>query len=91
MSVKNYPSDWICDICHDKITSPTRPDKFRSVSFQVRSSGFEYASCFDVCEKCVPSDYFSDPMSRKKLPDNIIKSIFKRIFSPQRSAAKGEE
>lgn len=82
MSSTPRPTLWTCDICDHQEDSMNTPNGFAKLRASIERGGFFYSFNYDVCSQCLPSEYFSDPPSRKapseKLKDRLFSKIFKK-------------
>lgn len=79
MSSTPRPTLWTCDICGHQEESMTFPNGFAKMRSDVKRGGFFYAFDYDVCSQCLPSEYFSDPPSRKSPPEKFKNGLFSWI------------
>lgn len=85
MSVVGHPNDWVCDFCGDKVSSYNRPNMFRQISVSVSDGGFKYSSAFDACHKCFPSEYLTDPPSKKPIEKTFMRKIMDKIYNKRKT------
>lgn len=81
MSKEVRPTLWICDICGHKEEHMNVPNWISTIRADISRSGFAYAFQYDVCKTCLPSEYFSDPISKKQPPEKVKVGLFKLILS----------
>jgi hypothetical protein len=55
------------------------PNGFAKLRAEINRSGFFYAFNYDVCNSCLPPEYFSDPPSRKAPPKEFKNGFFSWI------------
>ena len=80
MSVKkDLGKVYCCDICGEEHTAKSYPKGFSKISIEANSNGFAYYFKGDVCKKCLPYEYFTDPVSKEKPPEGLIKKLASKM------------